>query len=154
MIQVDIDNGVRLIACPSSERIEQWVRGALLNKMSDCTVAIKIIDENEMLELNQAYRNKPKSTNVLSFPSQLPEPVRGNFIGDIAICAPVVENEALSQNKSFEAHLAHLVVHGVLHLLGFDHETDEDANKMEHEEIQIMHALGFADPYLTEITHD
>lgn len=154
MIHVDIDNTITSIECPPSERIEQWVKAALLNKLTDSTVAIKIIDEDDMRALNQTYRNKPKTTNVLSFPSQLPEPMRGDFIGDIAICAPVVQKEAQSQNKSFEAHFAHLVVHGVLHLLGFDHESDEEAIKMEREEILIMQALGYNDPYLTEIAHD
>jgi probable rRNA maturation factor len=154
MIQVDIDNAVTTLDCPPSEHIELWVKAALLNKLTDSTVAIKIIDEDDMRALNQTYRNKPKTTNVLSFPSQLPEPMRGDFLGDIAICAPVVQNEAQLQNKSFESHFAHLVVHGVLHLLGFDHESDEEAIKMEREEILIMQALGYNDPYLTEITHD
>lgn len=154
MIQVDIDNAVTTLECPPCERIEQWVKAALLNKLTNCTVAIKIIDEDDMRALNQTYRNKPKTTNVLSFPSQLPEPMRGDFLGDIAICAPVVQQEAQLQNKSFEAHFAHLVVHGVLHLLGLDHESDEEAIKMEREEILIMQALGYNDPYLTEITHD
>jgi len=154
MIQVDVDNTVTTLQCPPSELIEQWVKAALLNKLTKSTVAIRIIDEDDMRALNQAYRNKPKTTNVLSFPSQLPEPMRGDFIGDIAICAPVVQNEAELQNKSFEAHFAHLVVHGVLHLLGFDHENDEEAITMEREEILIMQALGYNDPDLTEITHD
>lgn len=154
MIQVDIDNEVTDIACPSADNIEHWVKGALDQKTSDCTVAIKIINEAEMQALNHTYRHKSKPTNVLSFPTQLPEPLRGDFIGDIAICAPVVQKEASAQNKAFDAHFAHLVVHGILHLLGYDHENEADATKMESEEVRILHQLGFDDPYLIEITHD
>lgn len=154
MIQVDIDNECQGFPCPSKLDITQWVTATLDQKMPTANVAIKIIDRDAMRTLNETYRQKAKPTNVLSFPSQLPEPLRGNFLGDLAICAPVVQEEALKQNKSFEAHFAHLVIHGTLHLLGFDHVEEEDALLMEKEEIRILNRLGYPDPYFVEITHD
>lgn len=154
MTHVDVDNASSSQVCPSASLIESWAKAALLHEGKEANVAIMILDEGPMQELNQNYRKKPKPTNVLSFPTQLPESLRNNFIGDIAICAQVVEKEAKAQNKPLEAHFAHLVIHGVLHLLGFDHETSLDAHKMESTEIRILNDLGFPDPYLTEIIHD
>lgn len=154
MIHVELYNESLDPSCPSVAQIEHWVRVTLEQKVTQANLAIKILNEVDMQALNFTYRQKPKPTNVLSFPSQLPPDLRDHFLGDLAICAPVVRQEALSQNKSFESHFAHLVVHGTLHLLGFDHESPQDAQKMETEEIRILHALGFSNPYLTEITHD
>jgi len=154
MIQIDVDNVSGNTACPAISLIKKWATAALVQEGQAGNVAIMIVDEMAMQELNQTYRKKPKPTNVLSFPAQLPEPLRGDFLGDIAICADVVEKEARLQNKPLNAHFAHLVVHGILHLLGFDHENEIDAQKMETKEILILNALEFPDPYLTEIIHD
>lgn len=114
-------------------------------------LTIRIVGAAESRALNRTWRGKDKPTNVLSFPAQdesfrhMDEPVP---LGDLAICAPVVAREAREQGKSARAHWAHMVVHGVLHLLGYDHENDADANRMEGEEIRILQQLGFNNPYL------
>ncbi|MGE3318651.1 MAG: rRNA maturation RNase YbeY [Candidatus Berkiella sp.] len=152
--QVDVQYATELINCPDATTIVKWVSAALTHQKEDYSLSIKIIDEDEMKTLNFYYRQKQKPTNVLSFPCQLPVEVRGNMLGDIAICAPVVQQEAILQAKPLEAHFAHMVVHGVLHLLGFDHENDQDANEMESLEVTILEKLGFKDPYGVHITHD
>ncbi len=114
-------------------------------------LCIRVVDEEEIIELNKNYRNKNTGTNVLSFPQTLPaflvELTDDNPLGDIVLCAPIVEREAREQNKETIAHWAHLTVHGVLHLLDYDHETDKDAAQMEGLEIAILDQLGFANPY-------
>ena len=110
----------------------------------DTEVTIRIVDENEGRELNNHYRGKDYATNVLTFPLT-EEPY---LMGDIIICAPVVEAEAQAQNKTLEAHYAHLTVHGILHLHGYDHETDAQAELMEELETAIITKLGYASPYL------
>lgn len=151
---VDVQYATELINCPDANTIVKWVNAALAHEKEDYALSIKIVDEDEMETLNFYYRQKQKPTNVLSFPCQLPIEVRGNMLGDIAICAPVVQQEAILQAKPLEAHFAHMVVHGVLHLLGFDHENDKDANEMESLEIIILEKLGYKDPYGAHITHD
>lgn len=119
---------------------------------SPCDISVRLVDEKESHQLNMHYRQKDKPTNVLSFPSELPEEILAMLnevpLGDLVICVPVVIKEAKEQQKSPEAHLAHLVVHGTLHLMGYDHETSEqDADDMEALEIEILKNLGFANPY-------
>lgn len=153
-IEVDIQYATDFMNCPDAAMIQQWVKAALANTKQSHSLSLKIIDEDEMKMLNYYYRQKQKPTNVLSFPCQLPIEVRGDMLGDIAICAPVVNQEAIQQNKPLQAHFAHMVVHGVLHLLGFDHENDQDASKMESLEVTILESLGFKDPYGVHITHE
>jgi len=153
-IEVDIQYATDFMNCPDAATIQQWVVAALENSKKSHSLSLKIIDEDEMKMLNFYYRQKQKPTNVLSFPCQLPDEVRGNMLGDIAICAPIVNQEAIQQAKPLQAHFAHMVVHGVLHLLGFDHENDQDANKMESLEVTILESLGFKDPYGVHITHE
>lgn len=154
MIQVDIHNECPDFPCPDNLMIKRWITVTLDQKMNKANVAIKIIDRDAMQTLNEIYRQKAKPTNVLSFPSQLPKSLQEDFLGDIAICAPIVQEEALKQNKSFRSHFAHLVVHGTLHLLGFDHVEESEALIMENEEIRILNILGYPDPYFVEIVHD
>lgn len=118
----------------------------------DCEIGIACVDEAESHELNSEYRHKDKPTNVLSFPSDIPEEVLNLLdalpIGDLVICIPVVLQEALDQNKTPLEHFTHMLVHGTLHLMGYDHETSEaDAEEMEAIEIQILDKLGFDNPY-------
>ncbi|HRE32013.1 MAG TPA: rRNA maturation RNase YbeY [Candidatus Berkiella sp.] len=153
-IELDVQYASDFVPCPDASMIEQWVSAALANQQENGELSIKIVDEAEMAMLNFDFRKKQKPTNVLSFPCQLPEPMRGDMLGDIAICAPVVNQEAIAQGKPLFAHFAHMVIHGVLHLLGFDHENDEDATKMEALEVTILKTLGFADPYGVHIVHD
>lgn len=138
---------------PSRWRFKRWL-GALFIQpefiaRSGCELTIRIVDENESAQLNQTYRHKPTPTNVLSFPAEVPNHVDWNYLGDIAICAPLVVKEAIEQHKPVLAHWAHLTIHGVLHLLGYDHIKEEDAAQMEALEIRILHQLKIANPYLT-----
>ena len=117
-------------------------------------ITLRIVDEDEIRTLNRDYRDKDKPTNVLSFPFEMPEGLPEDamepLLGDIILCAPVVRREAAEQNKTLQAHWAHMVTHGVLHLLGYDHIDDEDAQIMEAMEIRALNEQGFADPYNIE----
>jgi probable rRNA maturation factor len=106
-----------------------------------------LVDEPESRALNERYRGKDRPTNVLSFPAELPEELDIPLLGDIVICAPLVAEEASSQGKPVEAHWAHLVVHGVLHLLGHDHQLESEAREMEALEVELLASLGFPNPY-------
>lgn len=113
-------------------------------------ITLRLVDYEESQTLNRTYRGKDKPTNVLSFPFDGPDGVPLALLGDIVICAPVVADEAREQNKTERAHWAHLVIHGTLHLLGFDHIEDDEAAEMEALEVQILAGLGFADPYVID----
>ena len=108
---------------------------------------IRIVDKLEIQNLNKTYRNKDQTTNVLSFPSDLPIEIDESILGDVVICTDVVANEAKAQNKTFEHHLIHMAIHGTLHLLGYDHVEESDANKMESLEIEILEKIEIANPY-------
>jgi probable rRNA maturation factor len=129
------------INLPAKTKFRQWAKAAV---RVDTEVTIRIVDETEGRELNNTYRGKDYATNVLTFPLT-EEP---HLMGDIIICAPVVAAEALAQNKSLEAHYAHLTVHGILHLHGYDHEIEAQAELMESIETAIVTKLGYANPYL------
>ncbi|EEQ12819.1 metalloprotease [Yersinia frederiksenii ATCC 33641] len=113
-------------------------------------VTIRLVDEAESHELNLTYRGKDKSTNVLSFPFEAPPEIELPLLGDLIICRQVVEQEAVEQDKALLAHWAHMVVHGSLHLLGYDHIVDDEAEEMESIETEIMQNLGYPDPYISE----
>lgn len=146
-IIVDLDVAAETATVPPLPDFERWVAAALDGLRRQAEVAIRIVDETESAGLNGQYRQKPHATNVLSFPCELPDGVELPLLGDLAICAAVVEREAQEQGKRPQAHWAHMVVHGTLHLVGFDHQSDEDAEAMESREIAILHALGFSNPY-------
>ena len=133
---------------PSEAQIQLWLNAAVSPFQPEAEVTVRIVDETESQQLNFDYREKDKPTNVLSFPFQCPPGIELPLLGDLVICAGVVAQEAKEQNKTLDAHWAHMVVHGSLHLLGFDHINEEDATEMEAEEIQILAELGFADPYV------
>lgn len=126
---------------PFRSQFLRWVKAAL---NVDTEVTIRIVSANESRALNEAYRGKDYATNVLTFP--LAE--KPHLIGDIVLCAPVVEKEAREQGKDLMAHYAHMTVHGILHLHGYDHETEAQAELMEALEVQILAKLGYANPYL------
>ena len=132
---------------PSARKIQAWSRAALASAKREGEVAVRIVGADESAHLNAAYRGKRGATNVLSFPYDAPPGIQHWPLGDIVICAPVVAHEAREQDKTLEAHWSHMVVHGTLHLLGFDHIRKADACVMEDQERTILAALGFADPY-------
>ena len=111
-------------------------------------LSVRVVGMARSRSLNARYRHKDKPTNVLSFGGAGLSPDGKQYLGELVICAPVVAREAVTQGKSVEAHWAHMTVHGVLHLLGFDHEHGEDARKMEAREVQILDRLGFSNPYV------
>ena len=135
---------------PTTEQIEQWATAAVQPQSDEVEMTVRIVDEAESHELNLNYRGKDRPTNVLSFPFECPDEVELPLLGDLVICRQVVEREAQEQDKPVMAHWAHMVVHGSLHLLGYDHIEDDEAEEMESLETQIMTGLGFADPYLSE----
>lgn len=129
--------------------LRQWAKQALATQIKQAEVTIRIVDSQEMATLNSTYRHKQGPTNVLSFPMDLPAEMQPPvpILGDIIICSEVVDREAREQHKSREAHWAHMIVHGIFHLLGFDHEQEKEAEQMEALEIKVMRTLGFPDPY-------
>jgi len=133
---------------PSMEQFVTWVNAVIEQHGSFFQVSIEIVDKRNSQELNKNYRQKDKPTNVLSFPLELPEFVKEDLLGDLAICADVVEEEALEQNKPVLNHWAHLTIHGCLHLLGYDHIEEDEAKKMETLEIQLLQQLDINNPYV------
>lgn len=153
MIKLDLQNPYDFETIPAEPFVQQWVDAAIQNKVDDYSVVIRFVDEDEGLQLNQSYRQKNKATNVLSFPYEMPEipELREALIhlGDLVLCEPVVRREALAQGKPLSQHWAHLIVHGMLHLQGYDHITDAQAEMMEALEIRILKSFGFNNPYIT-----
>lgn len=135
---------------PTEADFQQWLNAAVTPFQADAEVTIRLVDEEESHALNHEYRGKDKPTNVLSFPFEAPPGVELDLLGDLIICRQVVEKEAKEQNKPLNAHWAHMVVHGSLHLLGYDHIDDDEAEEMESLETEIMVNMGFADPYVEE----
>lgn len=132
---------------PSETQIMQWLDVILPQFMDQAEITIRIVDQAESQQLNNTYRHKDKPTNVLSFPFESPIEIDVPLLGDLIICKQVVEAEAQEQHKSLTSHWAHMIVHGCLHLLGYDHILDEEAEEMENIEIDIMRQLGFDNPY-------
>lgn len=147
MIEVEIQNASDHPAPPMEEEFRRWTEAALTGRQETAEVVIRLVDEAESAQLNADYRGKNYPTNVLSFPFEVPPGIPNTHLGDLVICAPVVTREAGEQSKPAEVHWAHLTVHGVLHLLGFDHLDDAEAERMEAEEIRILQNLGFPNPY-------
>ncbi len=139
---------------PGREAMQRWLDAALQDRHPDAEVVVRIVDEQESHDLNLQYREMDKPTNVLSFPFEVPAVVQPDMerilLGDLVICAPVVASEAIQQSKNIEAHWAHILIHGALHLCGYDHQNDVQANEMEALETKIITGLGFAPPYESE----
>lgn len=130
---------------PDYRLFQRWAEAVIASREAE--LSIRIVDEIESSFLNETYRGKSGPTNILSFPCEVPPGVPNNLLGDLVICSPVVNREAEEQGKSVEAHWAHMVVHGMLHLLGYDHIEDEDAEEMESREIDLLSLLGYPNPY-------
>ncbi len=148
-LQLTVGYGAPRAGVPSAASFRQWVEAALhgARRRKATELSIRIVDAEEGQALNRDYRGKDYATNVLSFPAELPPGVKLPLIGDLAICAPVVAREAAEQGKKPRDHWAHMTVHGVLHLLGYDHIEDDEAEKMEALETRVLAGLGIADPY-------
>ena len=138
---------------PTKEMLSAWVGSALREQRSNAELTIRIVDEPESKALNERWRKVGKSTNVLSFPAGEINEYCTAMLGDLVVCAPVVRREARQQGKSTEAHWAHMVVHGTLHLLGYDHISNDDAREMELLEVSILKELKYSDPYMLQIAN-
>ena len=146
---IDLQNACDLQDLPSIEFFQQWVNAALTAvTQNEFELTIRIVNIDESQQLNKQYRQKDKPTNVLSFPFEVPTGIELNLLGDLVICAQVVEHEAKEQKKKFFDHWAHMVIHGCLHLVGYDHINDNDANEMEALEVKILAELAIANPYV------
>lgn len=143
---VDVQREVELEAISDAD-FEQWVSCALTGRKTEGEVCICIVSPEESQQLNNDYRGKDKPTNVLSFPFEAPPEVPVSLLGDLAICADVVASEAQEQGKPLRNHWAHMTIHGVLHLIGYDHIKDADAEAMEALEVEILASLDIPNPY-------
>lgn len=150
---VDVDYATKAPWAPARARLVEWAHAAAGRAGARAELAIRVVGPRESRRLNREWRGKDRPTNVLSFPgAEVPAAARGAraafaHLGDLVICASVVAREAREQKKTLSAHWAHMVVHGTLHLLGFDHERDADAERMEGREKRVLARLGFPDPY-------
>jgi len=155
-LDVSVGYAVPRAGLPSALSFRKWIAAALANRIREADLAVRIVGTREGRALNRHYRGKDYATNVLSFPAELdddiklPKGVTMPLLGDLVLCAPVVAREAREQKKPLAAHYAHLTVHGALHLLGWDHDNDTDAECMERLEREILAGLGVADPYRDE----
>lgn len=155
LLDLEIQRATEITEVPGDEQFRQWAESALTGREGEYSLAIRVVDEVEALRYNREYRDRDYATNVLSFPAELPEglpeAVRESQLGDLLICAPVVAREAREQQLPEPDHWAHLVIHGVLHLLGYDHQQDDDADVMEALENKILSGFGVANPYRDEV---
>ncbi len=148
MIELDLQIASSATALPSHADFLTWCGLALRQRTAPSELTIRLVDSAEGLELNSTWRGKDYPTNVLSFPADIPEGLLDiALLGDLVICVPVVEQEAAEQGKTLTAHWAHLVMHGCLHLLGYDHIDDAEAEEMEALERQLLAEIGHPDPY-------
>lgn len=132
---------------PSEQQFQSWVDTVLAERNQDSEVVIRLVDAAESAELNQQYRHKTGPTNILSFPFEAPPGIEMDLLGDLVICAPLIVQEAQQQHKQPADHWAHITIHGILHLLGYDHIVEADAEAMETLEIRLLNMLNIANPY-------
>lgn len=154
MNRLDIQIAVRAQELPERHQLQHWVDRSLsaCHYTADSEIVVRIVETEESARLNRRYRNKQGATNILSFPFEAPDGVTLDLLGDLVICAPLVALESRMQHKPLLHHWAHIVVHGVLHLLGYDHLVDAEAEQMEALEIHILRQLNIANPYLEDET--
>jgi probable rRNA maturation factor len=150
-LTVDFQQVFEAPGIPSESQVQAWAQLAWQGE-DPSEVTVRIVGIEESQALNHQYRGRDYPTNVLSFPFEAPAGITVPLAGDLVICAPVVETEAREQDKTLDAHWAHMVVHGMLHLQGFDHIEDNDAEVMEALEIRLLAQLGFGNPYEAEET--
>ena len=138
---------------PNQQQIQYWIDTVLENSEENTEIVVRIVDEQESAQLNENYRHRSGPTNILSFPFEAPE-IEGftsELLGDLVICAPVLEREAIEQQKNIFDHWAHIIVHGVLHLLGYDHIDETEAEEMENIEIALLKKMNINNPYITQV---
>ncbi|MFT6915668.1 MAG: putative rRNA maturation factor [Motiliproteus sp.] len=150
-IEIDLQLASDAPFIPSLAAFQRWAEHALRDHLETTELCIRVIDEPESQQLNLDYRNIDKPTNVLSFPFEAPPGITLNLLGDLAICAPLVASQAEEQGKMVDHHWAHLVIHGILHLLGYDHIEEEEAQTMEALETRLLAGLDITDPYLSDV---
>lgn len=151
MLELDLQVASQAADLPAEAQLRRWCELALRQRQADSELTIRLVDEAEGRELNRTWRHKDYATNVLSFPADVPDELLDiPLLGDLVICVPVVEREAAEQGKEAAAHWAHLVIHGCLHLLGYDHIEDAEAEEMEELERQLLAELGYPDPYAAD----
>ncbi|MDN3234097.1 rRNA maturation RNase YbeY [Pseudomonas sp. WAC2] len=147
-IELDVQIASEAPDLPEEPELRRWCEVALRQRTTDSELTIRLVDEPEGRELNRTYRHKDYATNVLTFPADVPDELLDiPLLGDVIICAPVIAREAAEQGKLLKAHWAHMVIHGCLHLLGYDHIEDEEAEEMESLERELLAELGHPDPY-------
>lgn len=146
-IELDLQLASDATDLPSDDELQRWAEKALQGRRQQAELTVRIVDEAESQQLNHEYRGKDKPTNVLSFPFEAPPGIELDLLGDLVICAPVVTQEAAEQNKPLSHHWAHMLIHGILHLLGYDHISDQQAAEMEPLETKLLADLGIPDPY-------
>ncbi len=147
MPTIDVQRASDMVELPDDDAIRAWASAALCGEKADWEAVVRIVDEDEGRTLNGQFRDRDYPTNVLSFPYEELPGMDSRYLGDLVICAPVVAREASEQGKALSAHWAHMLVHGMLHLQGYDHQNDADAEEMEAREREILAGLGIADPY-------
>ena len=150
-IDINVQYAINIPGLPTENEIKQWVNTSLDSLADNAELTLRIVDEEEGKHLNEQWRKSSGPTNVLSFSYNNDDKAGSSVHGDIVICAPVIAREAVEQRKPLNAHWAHMVIHGVLHLLGYDHIDSEDTEKMEALEKKILDKLGIPDPYSTVV---
>lgn len=147
MNKIVIQRNSKIKSLPSKQQFVTWANEVLSKRKKNYELVIRIVDNKESRYLNKKFRCNDKPTNIISFPFEHPPGIKTDFLGDLVMCAPLIRKEAKEQNKTFTSHWAHLTIHGVLHLLGYNHLTTKDAKKMEDLEIKHLEKLGLSDPY-------
>ena len=148
-VDLELQIATNIKTLPHPSQFKKWVRVVFSNDLEELKnftnleLTIRVVDKQEIIDLNTRYRHKNVPTNVLSFPGYIEEEFDYHVLGDIVVCATVIEEEAKQQNKELLAHWAHMVIHGILHLLGYDHQNILDANKMENLEVNLLNQIGF-----------
>ncbi len=150
-VEVDIQYAASGEGLPEPEEFVRWVEAAVAGRRDNVELTVRVVDEAEITELNRTYRGYDQATNVLSFPVGDIPGVWVPLLGDVVVCAPVVRRQAREQRKTEHAHWAHMVVHGTLHLLGYDHVAPAEAEEMEQIETAILSGLGYGDPYADQV---
>ncbi|MCP4470699.1 MAG: rRNA maturation RNase YbeY [Gammaproteobacteria bacterium] len=145
-IILDLQNESAATSVPAARQVQQWLKAALQADYARLEQTIRVVDEPESRSLNRQFRDRDSATNVLAFPADS-ELLDYDCLGDLVICAPLVVTEAMAQGRSLDAHWAHLVIHGMLHLQGYDHHTEAQAARMEALEVEILDTLGYTNPY-------